>query len=106
MLAVSTATADETHLESPPRRSSRTKRFATAVVAAAVIASLSPTVRAHVAGPFASAFGYAFWWAFRATLIAVIPASLLVITQRRERQATAAGIGGAVRAAVHPAKAK
>jgi EmrB/QacA subfamily drug resistance transporter len=53
-----------------------------------LIQTVSPTVRAHVAGPLASAFGNAFWWALAATLIAMIPASVLAITQRRERRAT------------------
>jgi predicted MFS family arabinose efflux permease len=54
-----------------------------------VLQTLSPTVRAHVAGPLATAFGSTFWWALGATLIALIPASVLAITQRRQRQATA-----------------
>jgi EmrB/QacA subfamily drug resistance transporter len=54
-----------------------------------LIQTLSPTVRAHVAAPLASAFGSTFWWALGATLIALIPASVLAITQRRERQAAA-----------------
>jgi len=55
-----------------------------------LIQTLSPTVRAHVAAPLAGAFGAAFWWALGATLIALIPASILSITQGRERQASAA----------------
>jgi EmrB/QacA subfamily drug resistance transporter len=51
----------------------------------------SPTVRGHVAGPLASAFGGAFWWALGATLMALIPAVVLARAQRRERQATATG---------------
>jgi EmrB/QacA subfamily drug resistance transporter len=54
-----------------------------------LIQTLSPTVRAQVAGPLASAFGGAFWWALGATLVALIPATVLVRVQRRERQATA-----------------
>jgi len=53
-----------------------------------LIQTLSPAVRAHVAAPLASAFGTAFWWALGATLIAHIPAGVLAVTQRRERQAT------------------
>lgn len=55
-----------------------------------LIQTLAPTVRAHVAGPLASAFGSTFVWAFGATLIALVPASILAITQRRECQATTA----------------
>jgi MFS family permease len=54
-----------------------------------LIQTLSPNERAHVAGPLATAFGHAFWWALGATLIALIPAIVLAITQRRERQAAA-----------------
>jgi EmrB/QacA subfamily drug resistance transporter len=55
-----------------------------------VLQTLSPTVRVHVAGPLASAFGHTFWWALGATLVALIPASVLLSTQRRERRATTA----------------
>src|SRR5450755_902154 len=48
-----------------------------------LIQTLSPTVRAHVAAPLASAFGNAFWWSLAATLIALVPASVLAVTQRR-----------------------
>jgi EmrB/QacA subfamily drug resistance transporter len=48
-----------------------------------LIQTLSPTVRAHVAAPLAGAFGSAFWWSLAATLIALIPASVLAVTQRR-----------------------
>jgi EmrB/QacA subfamily drug resistance transporter len=48
-----------------------------------LIQTLSPTVRAQVAAPLASAFGNAFWWALAATLIALIPTSVLAATQRR-----------------------
>jgi EmrB/QacA subfamily drug resistance transporter len=52
-----------------------------------LIQTLSPAVRAHVAAPLASAFGTTFWWALSATLIALIPAGVLAITQRRQRRA-------------------
>jgi hypothetical protein len=58
-----------------------------------LIQTLSPAVRAHVAAPLASAFGTAFWWALGATLIALIPAGVLAMTQRRERQAADARDG-------------
>jgi hypothetical protein len=59
-----------------------------------VLQPLSPTVRIHVAGPLASAFGHTFWWALGATLVALIPASVLVATQRRDRRAMAARPAG------------
>jgi EmrB/QacA subfamily drug resistance transporter len=55
-----------------------------------LLQTLSPTVRAQVAGPLASAFGSTFWSALGATVIALIPASALAVTQRRERRETAA----------------
>ncbi len=55
-----------------------------------LLQTLSPTVRAHVAAPLATAFANTFWWTLGATLIAMIPASVLAVTQRRERRATAA----------------
>jgi EmrB/QacA subfamily drug resistance transporter len=57
---------------------------------AKVLQTLSPTVRVHVAGPLASAFGHTFWWALGATLVALVPASVLLSTQRRARRVTAA----------------
>jgi EmrB/QacA subfamily drug resistance transporter len=59
-----------------------------------LIQTLSPTVRAQVAGPLASAFGNTFLWALGATLIALIPAGVLVVSQVRERQVTAARAAG------------
>jgi hypothetical protein len=55
-----------------------------------VLQTLSPTVRVHVAGPLASAFGHTFWWTLGAILVALIPASVLLSTQRRDRRATTA----------------
>jgi EmrB/QacA subfamily drug resistance transporter len=51
-----------------------------------VLQTLSPTRRVHVAGPLASAFGHTFWWSLGATLVALIPASVLFATQRRDRR--------------------
>lgn len=51
--------------------------------------TLSPTVRAHVAGPLATAFAHTFWRGLGATLIALIRASVLAVTQVRERRAAA-----------------
>ena len=63
-----------------------------------LIQTLSPTVRGQVAGPLASAFGNTFLWALGATLIALIPAGVLVVSQLRERQATAVrAAGGSLR---------
>src|SRR6201995_455865 len=59
-----------------------------------LIQTLSPTVRAHVAAPLAGAFGTTFRWALGATVIALIRAGVLVVSQRRERQATTARSAG------------
>jgi EmrB/QacA subfamily drug resistance transporter len=56
-----------------------------------LIQTPSPTARAHIAAPLASAFGTAFWWALGATLIALIPSAVLAATQRREPQEIDAG---------------
>jgi EmrB/QacA subfamily drug resistance transporter len=52
-----------------------------------LIQTLSGAARAHVAAPLATVFGKTFWWALGATLIALIPAGVLAVTQRRERRA-------------------
>ena len=49
--------------------------------------TLSPTVRAQVAAPLATAFGNTFWWAVGPSLLALIPASVLAMAERRERDA-------------------
>jgi MFS family permease len=67
-----------------------------------LIQTLSPAVRAHVAAPLASAFANTFWWALGATLIALIPASILAITQLRERRATDARDGRGPRSVKAP----
>jgi hypothetical protein len=58
---------------------------------AGLIQTLSPSGRAEVAAPLASAFGTTFWWALGATLIAVVPASVLAVTQRQELRRMPAG---------------
>jgi hypothetical protein len=68
-----------------------------------LVQTLSPAVRAHVAAPLAGAFANTFWWALGATLIALIPASVLAVTQFRERRATDARDGrrpGSVKASI------
>jgi EmrB/QacA subfamily drug resistance transporter len=52
-----------------------------------LLQTLSPSVRAQVAAPLATAFGNTFWWAVGPPLLALIPVSVLVMTQRRERGA-------------------
>jgi EmrB/QacA subfamily drug resistance transporter len=55
-----------------------------AVSSGGLIQTLSPGVRTEVAGPLASAFGSTFWWALGATVIALVPAIVLALSQPRE----------------------
>ena len=55
-----------------------------------LLQTLSTTVRAHVAAPLATAFGNTFWWALGPALLALIPVSVLVLTERRQRDAPGA----------------
>jgi hypothetical protein len=55
-----------------------------------LLQTLSPTVRAQVAAPLATAFGHTFWWAVGTPLLALLPVSVLVVTQRREHNAPSA----------------
>jgi hypothetical protein len=43
-------------------------------------------VRARVADPLAAAFGNTFWWAVGMSAVALVPAVVLVVSQRRERR--------------------
>jgi EmrB/QacA subfamily drug resistance transporter len=47
---------------------------------------LPENVRARVADPLATAFGNTFWWAVAMSAVAVIPAVVLVVSQRREQR--------------------
>src|SRR5215211_7869239 len=47
-------------------------------------------VRERVAEPLASAFASTFWWAVAMSALALIPATILAVTQRRERVREAA----------------
>jgi hypothetical protein len=53
-------------------------------------------VRARIADPLATAFGNTFWWAVGMSAVALIPAAILAVHQRRDRRArTLAGAKGA-----------
>ncbi|MHB8690244.1 MAG: MFS transporter [Solirubrobacteraceae bacterium] len=71
-----------------------------------LIQTLSPTLRANVAAPLATAFGKTFWWAFAASLVALIPAGVLALTQRRERRWVAAAAGDPTTSAAPPASSR
>jgi EmrB/QacA subfamily drug resistance transporter len=47
---------------------------------------LPEDVRARVADPLAAAFGNTFWWAVGMSAVALVPAVVLVVSQRRERR--------------------
>jgi hypothetical protein len=46
---------------------------------------LPDVVRARVADPLAEAFASTFWWAVGLSVVALIPATVLAVTQKRER---------------------
>jgi EmrB/QacA subfamily drug resistance transporter len=50
---------------------------------------LPENVRARVADPLAAAFGNTFWWAVAMSAVALVPATVLVVSQRRERRSQA-----------------
>ena len=47
---------------------------------------LPADVRERVADPLASAFASTFWWAVGMSLLALIPATILALVQRREQR--------------------
>jgi EmrB/QacA subfamily drug resistance transporter len=51
---------------------------------------LPDNVRARVAEPLADAFANTFWWAVGMSVLALVPAVVLAMTQKRERAAAAA----------------
>jgi EmrB/QacA subfamily drug resistance transporter len=58
--------------------------------ASGTLGRLPEAVRLKVAEPLAAAFGSTFWWAVAMSAIAIIPATVLAMTQRRERRREAA----------------
>jgi EmrB/QacA subfamily drug resistance transporter len=52
---------------------------------------LPDNVRARVAEPLADAFANTFWWAVGMSVLALVPAVVLAVTQKRERAAAAQG---------------
>jgi EmrB/QacA subfamily drug resistance transporter len=55
------------------------------------LARLPEGLRRQVADPLAQAFANTFWWAVGMSVLALIPATILAVTQSRERRAAAAG---------------
>jgi predicted MFS family arabinose efflux permease len=54
------------------------------------VGAISNTTRARAAGPLATAFAHTYWWAMAVTAIAVVPAAVLAVTERRAKRAKAA----------------
>jgi MFS family permease len=52
---------------------------------------LPDNVRARVAEPLADAFAATFWWAVGISVVALVPAIVLAVAQKRERAAAAQG---------------
>ncbi|MEA2479434.1 MAG: hypothetical protein QOJ07_1356 [Thermoleophilaceae bacterium] len=50
-----------------------------------VLQKLPEDVRRKAADPLASAFAHTFWWAIGMSLVAIVPAGLLALTNRRQR---------------------
>jgi EmrB/QacA subfamily drug resistance transporter len=63
------------------------------------IGAISDAARPRAAGPLATAFAHTYWWAMAVTAIAVVPAGVLAVTERRAKREKAA----AERADHHPA---
>ena len=65
------------------------------------IGAIPEAARSRVAGPLATAFGHAYWWAMAVAALALVPAAVLAVTERRaaRSQAPAADGAGAVAAA-------
>src|SRR5215210_725384 len=58
--------------------------------ASGTLERLPDAVRERVAEPLASAFAATFWWAVAISVLALVPAGVLAVTQRRERRREAA----------------
>jgi EmrB/QacA subfamily drug resistance transporter len=56
-----------------------------APAASGTLERLPEDLRARVAEPLAAAFASTFWWAVGMSVLALVPAAILALTQRRER---------------------
>jgi hypothetical protein len=52
-----------------------------------VLQRVPENVRQRIAEPVATAFGNTFWWAVAMSAVAMVPATILAVSQRRERRA-------------------
>jgi hypothetical protein len=48
--------------------------------------SAAPAVRDRLAEPVAAAFAHTYWWSLALTAVALIPALVLALVERRERR--------------------
>ncbi len=53
----------------------------------ASLGAIPDSARERAAGPLATAFGHTYWWAMAMTAVAVIPAAVLAVTERRAARA-------------------
>jgi hypothetical protein len=61
------------------------------------LGTVPDAARTRVAGPLATAFAHTYWWTMAMTALALVPAIVLAVTERRAaRQRTAAAAGEAV----------
>ena len=58
--------------------------------ASGTLERLPEDLRARVAEPLAAAFASTFWWAVGMSVLALVPAAVLALTQRRARRDDAA----------------
>jgi hypothetical protein len=70
------------------------------------LGAVPDAARARVAAPLATAFAHTYWWTMAMTALALVPAAVLAVTERRaarERKAAAASESG--REGAHGARA-
>jgi MFS family permease len=61
---------------------------------AAARSAAAEAARERVAGPLATAFAHAYWWAMAMTALALVPAGVLALTERRTGRARRAAADG------------
>ncbi len=69
----------------------------------ASLGAIPDSARARLAEPLATAFAHTYWWAMGMTALALIPAAVLAVTERRTaREKAAAEAGRARETAIGP----
>jgi predicted MFS family arabinose efflux permease len=63
---------------------------------------VSGAARDRVAEPIATAFAHTYWWAMAGTALAIVPAAVLAVTERRSARERTAAVEAARGAAVEP----